>query len=344
MSGAVRDSIRGSPSAPDAGLRALAAGLPSDRWSRWDIALWLAATLAYFAFPAHRVLGSQVIITILFALSLDLVLGYAGIVSLGHAAFFGLGAYTAGILSVHGWGEPLSGLVAAAVVAGVVGFLSSFLVVRGAALGQLMITLGVGLLLKEVANKADHWTGGVDGLTDMHMKPVLGAFDFDLAGNTAYLYSLVITLGAYLLLRRVVSSPFGLSLRAIREGAGRMPALGAPVNRRLVAAFTLAAVLAGVAGALLTQTTQFVGLSVLDFDRSAGVTIMLVLGGTGRLYGAFVGAGLFMLLQDFLARRDPVYWQLWLGVLLVAVVLIGRGGVLGIAETLRERGAQRRAR
>jgi branched-chain amino acid transport system permease protein len=320
-----------------------AAGLPDDRWQLRDTALWLVPVAAYFVFPDHLVLGSQVIITALFALSLDLVLGYAGIVSLGHAAFFGLGAYTAGLLAAHGWGEPLTGLVCAAVVAAAAGYLTSFLVVRGAALAQLMITLGVGLLLVEVANKASRWTGGVDGLSDMVVGRLLGVFRFDLAGRTGYVYSGVITLAVFLVVRRVVSSPFGLSLRAIREGAARMPALGAPVGRRLVAAFTLAAGLAGVAGALLTQTTQFVGLEVLGFPRSAEVLIMLVLGGTGRLYGAFVGAGLFMLMQDFLARRDPTYWQLWIGGLLVAVVLVGRGGVLGIAETLRARRAARRA-
>ena len=322
----------------------LPAHLPNDRWHRWDTALWLAPIVAYLAFPDHLVLGSQVAITALFALSLDVILGYAGIVSLGHAAFFGLGAYTAGLLAAHGWGEPLTGLVAAGVVAGLAGYATSFLVVRGQPLSQLMITLGVGLLLVEVANKASKWTGGVDGLSDVVMWRLLGAFRFDLAGRTGYVYSLVVTLAVFVVVRRVVSSPFGLSLRAIREGSARMPALGAPVGRRLVAAFTFAAALAGIAGGLLTQTTQFVGLEVLGFPRSAAVMIMLVLGGTGRLYGAFVGAGLFMLMQDFLARRDPVYWQLWIGALLVAVVLVGRGGILGIAETLRERIRQWRSR
>jgi branched-chain amino acid transport system permease protein len=319
------------------------AALPSDRWRIWDTALWLVPIAAYFVFPDHLVLGSQVIVTALFALSLDIVLGYAGITSLGHAAFFGLGAYTAGLLAAHGWGEPLTGLVCAAVVAAVVGYLTSFLVVRGSALAQLMITLGVALLLLEAANKAARWTGGTDGLSDMTVGQLLGVFRFDLAGRTGYVYSLVIAFGAFVLVRRVMSSPFGLSLRAIREGAARMPALGAPVGRRLVAAFTLGAALAGIAGALLTQTTQAVALGVLDLERSASVLIILVLGGTGRLYGAFIGAGLFMLMQDFLARRDPVYWQLWIGCLLVAVVLVGRGGILGIAEALRARWAGRSA-
>jgi branched-chain amino acid transport system permease protein len=166
-------------------------------------------------------------------------------------------------------------------------------------------------------------------------------FHFDLAGRTGYVYSLVVAFAAFMLVRRVMSSPFGLSLRAIREGAARMPALGAPVGRRLVAAFTFGAALAGIAGALLTQTAQGVALEVLGTERSASVLIMLVLGGTGRLYGAFLGAGLFMLMQDYLARRDPVYWQLWIGCLLVAVVLLGRGGILGIAEAVRGRWARR---
>ncbi|HEY0479311.1 MAG TPA: branched-chain amino acid ABC transporter permease [Kofleriaceae bacterium] len=317
--------------------------LPDDRWRRWDTALWLAPVIAYLVFPGHLVLGSQVIITALFALSLDIILGYAGIVSLGHAAFFGLGAYTAGLLAAHGWTEPLTGLVCAGVIAAAGGYATSFLVVRGSALTQLMITLGVVLLLQEVANKASSLTGGVDGLS-FTMSPLLGAIRFDLAGRTAYGYSAVVALAAFVLVRRVVTSPFGLSLRAIREGAARMPALGAPVGRRLVAAFTLSAGLAGLAGGLLAQTTQFVAIDSISFPRSAAVLIMLVLGGAGRLYGAFLGAGLFMLMQDYLARLDPVYWQLWIGGLLVVVVLFGRGGVLGVAEELGARLRRRRAR
>jgi branched-chain amino acid transport system permease protein len=321
---------------------ATGAGLPSDRWRIWDTALWLAPVAAYFVFPDHLVLGSQVIIAALFALSLDVVLGYAGITSLGHAAFFGVGAYTAGLLAAHGWGEPLTGLVCAAVVAAVAGYLTSFLVVRGSALAQLMITLGVDLLLREAANKAARWTGGTDGLSDLPVGKLLGVFHFDLAGRTGYVYSLVVAFAAFVLVRLVVSSPFGLSLRAIREGAARMPALGAPVGRRLVAAFTFGAALAGIAGALLTQISQGVALEVLGTERSASVLIMLVLGGTGRLYGAFVGAALFMLMQDYLARLAPMYWELWIGGLLVVVVLFGRGGVLGIAESLRDRLVRRR--
>jgi branched-chain amino acid transport system permease protein len=318
--------------------------LPSGRWRPVDVVLWLLPVAAYFAFPGHRLLGSQIIITALFALSLDLVLGYAGIVSLGHAAYLGLGAYTAGLLAMHGWGEPITGLVAAGAVAALVGYATSFLVVRGRPLAQLMITLGVGLMVLEAATKVAAVTGGIDGLPDIPMWRVLGAFRFDLAGNTAFWYSLAVAFLAFVVIKRMVDSPFGLSLRAIREGAPRMPAIGAPVHRRLVAVFTLGAGLAGVAGGLLAQTTQFVGLDVLELPRSASVLIMLALGGTGRLYGAFVGAALYMLMQDYLARRDPLYWELWIGLLLVAVVLFARGGVLGGIDVVRDRLARWRAR
>ena len=303
----------------------------------WQAAFWLALLAAYFLLPGYRVLGSQILIMALFALSLDLVLGYAGIVSLGHAAFFGLGAYTAGLLAVHGWGEPLSGLVLAAMVAAIAGFLVSFLVVRGEDLARLMVTLGVGLLLYEAANRAAFITGGVDGLSGVQMGKLLGVFEFDLAGRTAYLYSLAVLFAGFLLLRRVVASPFGLALRGIRENARRMPALGAPVRARLVAAFTLGAAIAGVAGALLAQTTQFVGLDTLGFNRSAELLIMLVLGGTGRLYGAMLGTIVFMVAQDRLSGVSPVYWQFWLGLALVAFVFFARGGILGAAAKLRGR-------
>jgi len=336
-------SERGDPVGPPA-LPAEPPALPDGRWRGADTALWLAALLGYVVFPDHRVLGSQVLITALFTLSLDLLLGYAGIVSLGHAAFFGLGAYTAGLLAVHGWGEPLTGLLCAGTVAVAAGFATSFLVVRGETLARLMITLGIGLLLYEAANQAASVTGGVDGLSEVAMWPLFGRFRFDLAGNTAYGYSLAVVFAGFLLVKRIVHAPFGLSLRAIREGASRMPAIGAPVGRRLIAVFTVSAGLAGVAGGLLAQTTQFVGLEVLGFPRSAQVLIMLALGGTGRLYGAFLGAALYLAMQDTLARQDPVYWQFWIGLLLVAVVLFARGGILGGLEAVRDRWAQRRGR
>jgi branched-chain amino acid transport system permease protein len=310
--------------------------LPNDRWQSLEIVFWLLPVAAYFAFPGYLVLISQIMIVGLFAVSLDLILGYAGIVSLGHAAFFGLGAYTAGLLAVHGWGEPLSGLLAAAVVAGVAGLLTSFLVVRGQDLTRLMVTLGIGLMLFEAANKASSITGGVDGLSGMMVGKLFGTFEFDLNGNVAFWYSFAVLFVLFAVLRRVVKSPFGLTLIGIREGVRRMPSLGVNVNRRLVVIFTVGAAVAGVAGALLAQTTQFVGLDALGFPRSAELVIILVLGGTGRLYGGLVGAAVFMLLQDYIAGLNPTYWQFYIGLMLVLIVLFARGGILGGLERLRK--------
>jgi branched-chain amino acid transport system permease protein len=308
------------------------AGLPHGRWQPLEIAFWLMPVVVYFLFPGYLVLASQIMIVGLFALSLDLIMGYAGMVSLGHAAFFGLGAYTAGLLATHGWGEPLTGLLAAAAVAGLFGYIVSFLVVRGQDLTRLMVTLGIGLMLFELANKMTSVTGGVDGLSGMAMNSVLGLFDFDIEGKTAYWYSLVVLFVLFACLRRLIHSPFGLGLVGIREGVRRMPAIGANVNRRLVAVFTIGAAVAGIAGALLAQTTQFVGLESLSFARSSELMVILVLGGAGRLYGALIGAMVFMLVQDYLASLNPAYWQFWIGLLLIFIVLFARGGILGGLE------------
>jgi branched-chain amino acid transport system permease protein len=336
---AVADRTRVAAAPPAA---AAAPRLPTDRWRAAEIAFWVAALAAFFAFPSYRVLGSQILITGLFAVSLDLILGYAGIVSLGHAAYFGIGAYAAGLLAVHGWGEPFTGLLVAGAAGAVVGLATSFLVVRGSDLARLMVTLGIGLMLFEAANQLPAITGGADGLTGVAMWKVFGAFSFGLTGSTGYLYSLGVLFVLFVVARRIVNSPFGLSLRGVRENVRRMPAIGAPVTRRLIAVYTVSAAMAGVAGGLLAQTTQFVGLDVFGFPRSADLMIMLVLGGAGRLYGGPVGAAVFMIAHHYLADVNPVYWQFWLGLLLVTVVMFARGGILGALEQLR--GRLRRAR
>jgi branched-chain amino acid transport system permease protein len=314
-----------------------AGGLATRAWSRYEIGFWLLPVLAYFIFPKYLTLGSQILITGLFALSLDLILGYARIISLGQAAFFGVGAYTAGLLARYGWGEPLSGLIIAAVAASAVGLVTSFLVVRGQDLTRLMVTLGIGLMLFEVANQASSITGGVDGLSGVEMRPIFGVFAFGMSGRTAYVYSLAVLFIVFCFVRTLVRSPFGLSLRGIREGEKRMPAIGVSVPRKLIAVYTVGAGIAGIAGALLAQTTQFVGIDTLGFPRSAELMIMLVLGGTGYLYGALIGAAVFMILQDYLAALSAVYWQFWLGLLLVVIVMFARGGILGGLVALRRR-------
>jgi len=299
------------------------------RWHPIEIAFWLATLLPFLLFPNHLVLASQIAITALFALSLDLILGYAGIVSLGHAAFFGLGAYTAGILSKYGWGEPVVGLVIAPAVAGLAGYASSFIIARFRHLTLIMITMGLGFLLHEAANSAEWLTGGSDGLQGVRIGPLLGLFRFDLYGYTAYAYSLLVLFLVFLATRRLINSPFGLSLRGIRENLTRMPAIGAPSRSHIRKIYTMSAVIAGIAGAMLAHTTSTVSLGVLDFQRSAEVLIILVLGGTGRLYGGLVGAIIFMVARDQFSGIAPQYWYFWIGVLLVTVVMLLPNGVLG---------------
>jgi branched-chain amino acid transport system permease protein len=302
----------------------------------WAEALpWLLALLVYALLPQYLPLGTQVLIMVLFALSLDLVLGYAGVVILGHAAFYGLGAYTAGLLAVNGWKEPLSGLAAAAAMAALFGMVTGAVILRTTALALLMLGMAVALILAELANRLAGLTGGFDGLQGITIDPVLGRFEFDFFGQIPYLYSLTVLFLCWILVRQVVNAPFGRSLVGIRENPGRMEAIGTPVRRRKLIAFTLSAGLAGLAGGLSAQTNQFVAPSVFGFDLSGTVLVMLVLGGPGRLYGAFIGAPLYMIAQDLLAKGDPVYWSFWLGLILIGVVLFVRGGVLGIADRLR---------
>src|SRR5437588_3060005 len=268
------------------------------QWRPLEIVFWLATLLPLVLTPGYLVLASQIAITALFALSLDLILGYAGIISLGHAAYFGFGSYTAGLIAKWGWGEPLSGLLIAAAAAGALGYATSFIIARFRHLALIMITLGLGLLLAEAANSAGWLTGGADGLQGVRMWKLLGLFQFDLYGTAAYTYSLVVLFLGFLLARRLINSPFGLALRGIRENAVRMPAIGAPSPAHIRKVYTIAAVMAGIAGALLAQTTETVSLDTLSFQRSADVLVILILGGAGRLYGALIGAILYMVAPD----------------------------------------------
>jgi branched-chain amino acid transport system permease protein len=296
---------------------------------------WLAATASFFIFPDYLALGAQILATILFALSADLVLGYAGIVTLGHAAFFGTGAYTAGILAAHGWGEPITGLLAGAAAAAFLGFVSGLVVLRTTGLALLMQTLVVATMVAEAANKASFITGGDDGLQGMAVWPIFGQFRFDLFGRTSYVYCLLVLFLGWLAARHIVHSPFGRSLTGIRENVRRMHAIGAPVTRRRLMTYTISAAIAGISGGLVAQTTEFVSLSFLSLERSGTILIMLIIGGVGRLYGAFIGVPLYMIAQNRFSEIDPVYWYFWIGLLMVLVVVFARGGVLGIFDRFR---------
>src|SRR5712692_7183087 len=315
------------------------------RWSPLEYAFWLAALASVFLLPGRHLILTEIAWLALLALSLDLILGYAGIISLGHAAFFGLGSYTAALLAKHGIiNEPVLALVVSGLCAAVLGFGTSFLVLRGSDLTRLIVTLGVALIMREIANQIPDITGGADGLQGVIIAPILGTFQFDIFGHVGYVYCLIVLFVFFLLARRIVYSPFGLSLRAVKGNSLRASSIGISVNARLVAVYTLAAFYAGVAGALLAQTTAFASLDVFSFERSADLLLVLIIGGTGYLYGGLIGAVIFKLMQDWIANLPAQYWQFWIGLVLVLIVLVGRermglwtGGLRALAEHIVRR-------
>jgi branched-chain amino acid transport system permease protein len=292
-------------------------------WRGYEIAVWVVAVLALVLFPRQAALWNEIAILALFAVSLDLILGYGGIVSLGHAAFFGAGCYAAALVGKHFFHDPVAGLAVAASVGAVLGLASSVFVLRGSDLTRLIVTLAVASILYELANKFDTITGGADGLQGVVIGPLLGVFEFGLDARTASAYSLAVLFLLVLVARRVVHSPFGYSLKAIRDNRLRATATGIDANRHLAVVYTLSAAMAAAAGGLHAQTNGFASLDVLGFDRSADVMLVLVIGGTGYLYGGVIGAGVFKVMQDLLSAWTPQYWQFWLGLVLVAVVLVG---------------------
>jgi branched-chain amino acid transport system permease protein len=302
---------------------------------------WVLIVASFFLFPDYLALGAQILATTLFGLSVDLVLGYAGIVTLGHAAFYGVGAYTAGYLAAHGVGAPIVGMLAAMAMAGVLGLISGAIILRAQGLSILMLTLVVCVMLQEAANKMTSITGGADGLQGMDVSPVLGLFHFDLYGRTAYWYAAAALFIGWVVARTLVHSPFGRSLTGIRENVARMHAIGTPVFWRLVTIYAISAAMAGAAGALIAETTQLVALNALSVDLSGLILVMVIFGGVGRLYGAFVGVPLYMIAQDRFSEIDPTYWYFWIGLLLVIIVLFARGGILGLIDMLWQR-VQRR--
>ncbi len=295
---------------------------------------WLAVAALPAVLPGYEPLVTQIFIMILFALSLDLLVGYAGIVTLGHAGLFGVGGYTAGILSVHGLTDPVLTALCAMIVAALTGLAFGIAILRTKGLALLMLTMAAAFLLYEIANKATGITGGEDGLQGVSFGPVLGLFEFDFRGKTAFFFSLAILFLGFVFVRMLINAPFGWSLRGIRENDARMEAIGCPILQRRLIVYVISSALAGLAGALQAQSTQFVALYSLSFELSGNILIMLILGGSGRLYGAFIGVPVFMVAQDLLAKQDPANWFLGQGIVLIAMVTLAPGGVLGVGERM----------
>jgi branched-chain amino acid transport system permease protein len=307
------------------------------RWHPLEFVFWAAAFASIWLLRDKHLILTEIAWLALFALSLDLILGYAGIISLGHAAFFGFGSYAAALLAKHGIiNEPVIALLVAGGAAALLGFATSFLVLRGSDLTRLMVTLGVALVLRELANRYGWLTGGADGLQGVTIGPLLGMFHLDMFGHTGYVYCLTVLFILFLIARRLVNSPFGLSLMSVKGNPLRASAIGISVDSRLVAIYTVAAFYAGVAGALLAQTTAFASLEVFSFDRSADLLLVLIIGGTGYLYGGLIGAIIFKLMQDYLSALTPQYWPFWIGMVLVVIVLVGRDRITSWTTPFRK--------
>ena len=287
--------------------------------------------------PGYLDLGTRVVILVLCAMSLDLLVGYCGLVTLGHAAFFGVGAYAAGIFALRASAEPVLGLLAGGAAAAVLGIVSGAVLLRSRRLTLIMLSLATVLIMQELANRLGWLTGGADGLQGIVMAPVAGQFPFDLFGRVSYVYAAVVLALGFLAFRSLVDSDFGKSLVGIRENEARMRAIGTPVDARLRTAFVVAAAMAGVAGALQAQVAEFVALNALSVEFSSEILIMLILGGAGRRYGAFLGAPVYVFMQDYLAREDPANWYLWIGLLLLAIVFLAPGGLTAWVSVLARR-------
>lgn len=319
-----------------AGLGGIAFFAAMARWKPLEIVFWLALVAIYFIPDMNHALLSQILIWGLFALSLDLLLGFRGIASLGHAAFFGIGGYVAGFLGKYGWHEPISGLLISMLAAGLAGLFAGRIVQRVAGVALFMVTLGLNLILYDIVHRATDVTGGDDGMQGIVIADIFGRFRFDIFGHTAYAYTVAVTFVVFVIIRMIVKSQFGLSLLGQRENARRMIMMGTPVERDVTVAFVISAMVAGVAGALLTQTTTFVSPASMSFQRSADVLVMLIIGGTARLYGGFIGALVFLYMRDWLAALSPVYWYFWIGLLLVVIVSFFRKGILPTGEVALE--------
>jgi branched-chain amino acid transport system permease protein len=302
--------------------------LKNSRIKWWEPLLWLMAFTTPWLFSQHALIINEIAIVALFALSLDLVLGYSGVVSLGHAAFLGFGAYTAALFAKHILPDPVVGLLVATLATTLLGGVFSITILRGTDITRLMVTLGLALILLELANKLDWLTGGSDGLQGVLMGPVLGRFEFDLFGQVAATYSLVVLFVLFLIVRHWVYAPMGATIKAIRDNRLRAAAIGINVNAKISLVYTVAAGIAGTAGALMAQTTGFASLDVFALDRSADVMLMLVIGGVGWLYGGILGAVAFKLMHDVISSITPQYWTFWIGLFLVVLVLVGREKLL----------------
>lgn len=276
-------------------------------------------------------IATRVMILALAALALDLVLGFGGLVSFGHAAFLGIGAYAAGILDAEGHGDIVYVLPAALGVAAVFGLFTGWVSLRTRGVAFIMITLAFGQMAFFLAQSLSAY-GGDDGLTMLARTTVFGRAL--LADRHVFFYAVLATLIAgYALCRAITVSRFGRALRAARDNPVRVAALGFDVDKIRLGAYVASGLICTVAGVLLANQAEFVSPAYLSWQRSGELIFILVLGGVGRLSGALIGALVFLLLEEELAGLTE-HWKMIFGAILIAVVLFTRGGILGFADRI----------
>jgi len=284
--------------------------------------------------PETYLLGllTRVMVYGIAALALDFICGYGGLVSFGHAAFVGIGAYAVGILASHGITDILIQLPAALIVSAVFAYLTGTVCLRTKSVYFIMITLAFGQMIYFVAGSLAPY-GGDDGLT-VKLRTTL--FGFHLFENDRVFYYIVLLflLGAYVLCRTIVASRFGRVFRGARENPTRMATIGYDVFRYQRVAYVIAGCIGGLAGFLLANATEFVSPAYMSWQRSGELIIMVLFGGLGTLHGAIVGAAAFILIEDFLGGITE-NWKLIFGPMLVLIVLFARGGLIGLAVSLK---------
>jgi branched-chain amino acid transport system permease protein len=290
--------------------------------------------VAYVVFPSDLAFLTRVIVLALLVLSLDLVTGYGGVATLGQAALFGVSAYATGVACIHGVTDPIALLFIGIVSGACVGIASGAVITRFTGLPQLVLSIAVGQLLYALANKMSGVTGGSDGLSGISPGAVFGVFRFDLWGRTAFLFSLCVLAVIFMILVRIVRSPFGLLVRAIKDDPTRVRALGASAYFPLVTMYAISGAVAGAGGALTAITTGVVGLDSLSFERSAEALVMLVLGGSGSLWGALAGAFVVQVFEHIVAATNPFHWMTLVGVLLILVVVFLPRGLVHLGTLL----------
>lgn len=268
----------------------------------------------------------EVLIFAIFAMSLDLLIGYTGLLSFGHAAFFGASAYTVAILGVHlgisAWIGFLAGIVISAVLAAVIGFFS----IRVTGIPFLMLTMAFAQLLMSTAITWRSVTGGTDGLSGLR-RPSLFGWSLDDRAVQYYVIAIGFVLVLWFL-RRLIASPLGSIFIGIRENEQRMRAAGYPVQRFKLIAFTIAGALAGVGGGLYALQNAYVSSDILHWSLSGDAIIMVILGGTGTIVGPAIGAGIFLMLKHVVSSHTD-YWALCVGIIFIFIVMLLPQGIWG---------------